>query len=200
MVVPPANNFEQQQVEPVWGCVLIGGKSSRMGQPKHLIEINGRAWLELIVEKLREKVEHIVISGQGEIPESLQDIPIVEDVEGVRGPLAGIVSILRKHPGISWIVTACDMPYMETAALDWLLGQRGPGVKAILPDLNGEGHVEPLLAYYSNECLGLLEKLAADGSMRPGALVGEHGVVTPLVPDGLHLAWKNVNFPEDLIC
>ena len=187
----------QLDMGPVWGCILIGGKSVRMGTPKHLLERDGATWLELIASKLRERVEQVVISGQGVIPGTLQDIPIVEDVEGVQGPLAGLLAVFRKYPGVSWLVAACDMPDIEIAALDWLLEQRIQGVKAILPDLNGDGHVEPLLAYYDRGCRELLEKIITGGGMRPGALVGEPGVITPVVPVAFHSSWENINFPEN---
>ena len=169
-----------------------------MGTPKHLLERDGLTWLELIASRLKERVEKIIISGQGDIPDPLHDLPVVDDAEGVQGPIAGLLAVFRKYPGVSWLVVACDMPDMQIAALDWLVEQRKPGVKAILPDLDGDGHVEPLLAYYDQNCFELLEKIIAGGGMRPGALVGAPGVITPLVPASLHSSWKNVNFPEDI--
>lgn len=181
---------------PVWGCVLIGGASKRMGTPKHLLVKDGVTWLELILSKLMQKTEQVVISGKGSVPDILHEIPIVEDVAGIQGPIAGILSILREYPGVSWLVAACDMPDIELAALDWLLEQRTVDSRAILPDLNGDGMVEPLLAYYDSNCLNIIEKIVHEGSCRPGGLVGEPGVRTPLVPQYLHSSWKNVNFPE----
>lgn len=183
---------------PVWGCVLIGGKSVRMGFPKHLLERQGVTWLEVIVKKLRECTEQVVISGEGTIPKSLHDIPVVKDVEGVVGPLAGILAVMRKYPDVSWLVTACDMPDIKTAALDWLLGHLVPGITAILPGLNDDGLVEPLLAYYDKSCIKLIERIVEQGSLRPGSLVGHKGVLTPRVPAALHSSWRNVNFPEDM--
>ena len=183
--------------EKVWGCVLIGGKSERMGRPKHLLEQKGMTWLEVIVATLRERTEQVVVSGEGIIPASLQGILVVPDAEAIDGPLAGIIAIMRKFPGVSWLVAACDMPYIQTAALDWLLAQRTSKVAAILPELSGDGQVEPLLAYYDHSCLTLIERIVAQGSRRPGALVGLKGVTTPRVPVTLHSSWRNVNFPED---
>jgi len=37
---------------PVFGFVLIGGKSSRMGKPKHEIIENGKSWLHKIIKNL----------------------------------------------------------------------------------------------------------------------------------------------------
>lgn len=190
---PDMNDFG-----PVWGCILIGGKSARMGTPKHLLQREGITWLELILSRLMERTENVVISGDGPIPESLREIPVVKDDPGIRGPLAGIISVFRSYPDVSWVVTACDMPDINNQALDWLLGQRDNGVKAILPDLNGNGLVEPLLAYYDRSCHDLLEQKVSEGEMRPGGLVGHAGVRTPLVPFDLHSSWKNYNSIEDL--
>ena len=110
----------------VWGCVLIGGNSSRMGMPKHLIEHNGSTWLEIAVGKLREKVDNVVISGKGAVPASLAAVPVVQDVPELKGPLAGVLAIVRWKPDVSWLVTACDLPDLELEALDWLLSMRRP--------------------------------------------------------------------------
>ena len=81
-----ANNGEEKA--PVWGCVLIGGRSSRMGVPKHLLEQNGRTWIERTVAILRQQVEQVVIAGSGDLPAVLANLPRVDDVSGLGGPLA----------------------------------------------------------------------------------------------------------------
>ncbi len=183
---------------PVWGCVLIGGKSRRMGRPKHLLEQNGITWIERIVETLQQKVQQVVISGPGALPESLSHLPRIADAPGLAGPLAGILGALRRKPQFSWLVSACDLPDIHSGALEWLLAQREPGVWATLPDLDGDGRVEPLLAYYNYRCRHHLEAFAATGSLRISGLVGKYGVKTPQPPAYLQQAWRNVNTPEDI--
>ncbi|GAB4344890.1 MAG: hypothetical protein Kow0089_21700 [Desulfobulbaceae bacterium] len=193
-----SGTMERAPLAPVWGCVLIGGRSSRMGRPKHLLSRGGVTWLEVIVSLLREKTQQVVISGAGEIPGTLAALPVVPDEPGLQGPLAGILSVCRAWPEVSWLVAACDMPDISPEALDWLLSRRAPGVKAVLPDLEGRGQVEPLLAYYDRSCRELLEKMAERGILRPGALHGQPGVIAPLVPPALRNAWRNCNTPADL--
>ena len=185
--------------DPVWGCVLIGGESTRMGRPKHLLKDNGLSWLEMTVHKLRQKVDTVVISGNGEIPASLGDIGVVSDVKGLQGPLAGVLALLRRQPEVSWLVSACDLPYLQVEALDWLLSCRRPGVAAVLPDLEGTGHLEPLLAYYDRSCRAMLEDLAAGGSLKLADLAGKPGVITPQPPAPLRGSWRNVNSPEEVL-
>ena len=87
---------------------------------------------------------------------------------------------------------------MEIGALRWLLACRAPGVVAVLPDLAGDGRIEPLLAYYDDSCAHLLEAMAARGQRRMNRLRAATGVVTPQPPAHLRGSWRNVNTPEEL--
>ncbi len=183
---------------PVYGCLLIGGRSSRMGRPKHLIDQDGRTWLEDAVAKLETHVDQVVLSGRGEVPASLARLVRVPDVPGLAGPLAGLLSVLRWQPAVSWLMVACDQPTIDPRAFSWLKSLRKPGVRAILPDLHGDGRVEPLLAWYDFRCRPLVEELTAGGCLRPGGLVGRPGIITPRPPADLHGSWRNINTPDEL--
>jgi len=184
---------------PVWGCVLIGGRSRRMGsRPKHLIHQGGYSWAERTVGVLLHAVEQVVIAGQGVLPSSLAALPRVADIAGLGGPLAGILAVFRAYPGVSWLVTACDQPDIEEEALRWLLACRQPGILAVLPDLNNDGRIEPLLAYYDQHCCHLLEEMATSGQRRMSSLRHAAGVITPQPPTNIRPCWRNINTPEDL--
>lgn len=192
------NTNHREEVVPVWGCVLIGGRSRRMGTPKHLIQQNGLTWIEQTVAILQQKVEQVVIAGAGELPASLAAVPRVDDVAGLGGPLAGILAAFRGYPGVSWLIVACDLPDMQGEALQWLLDCRRPGVLAVMPELAGDGRIEPLLAYYDHACRKLLEEMAAAGHRRMNLLQAAAGVITPQPSPDLCASWRNVNTPEDL--
>ncbi len=183
---------------PLYGCLLIGGRSSRMGRPKHLIEQDGVTWIESAVAKLESHVHQVVLSGRGEVPSSLACLPRVPDVPGLAGPLAGLLSVLRWQPDASWIVIGCDQPDIDPQAFSWLQSLRKPGVRAVLPDLRGDGRLEPLLAWYDFRCRTAVEELAARGCLRPGGLAGKPGIITPQPPASLRTSWRNVNTPAEL--
>ena len=187
-----------EEIAPVWGCVLIGGRSSRMGVPKHLLEQNGRTWIERTVAILRQQVEQVVVAGSGDLPDVLANLPRVDDVPDLGGPLAGILAAFRRYPRVSWLIVACDLPDMREACLQWLLDCRRPGVLAVMPELEGDGRIEPLLAYYDQACGPLLEAMAANGYRRMSRLQGQVGVVTPQPPILLRACWRNVNTPREL--
>ncbi len=101
---------EQWSKTPVFGCVLIGGKSSRMGRPKHLMRKDGQTWLARTAELLRHVCESVVIAGGGVVPEGASSFPRLVDVPDAEGPMSGLLAAMRWAPHASWIVAACDLP------------------------------------------------------------------------------------------
>jgi molybdopterin-guanine dinucleotide biosynthesis protein A len=184
---------------PLAGAVLIGGKSSRMGRPKHLIRhTGGETWLERSVNTLSPFVDELFISGAGELPPVLRDLPRVDDLPGVQGPLAGIGALIKEHPWSSWLVLACDLPNLEAAAITWLLNQRSGRYRAIIARNPSTGRREPLLAWYDYRSGPLIEKLIASGESRVGGLADNELTSQPWIPDELADCWRNVNYPEEL--
>lgn len=180
-------------ISPVFAGILIGGKSSRFGRPKHLELRDGKTWLERAVDAVRSHVEGIAILGAGELPEGLGTLPVLCDVPDLQGPLAGMLAAMRWKLSTSWVFLPCDLPCLSGEAVRWLVDQRRPDVRAVLPRLPGSDAPEPLLAYYDFRAAPLLER-----ARRPKDLVGEDGVVTPEIPEHLRASWTNVNTTEDL--
>ncbi len=193
--------YLQRRVQsvPVWGCLLMGGRSSRMGRPKHLIEDgSGRTWVERTASLLKEQTDEVVLAGRGEVPESLAGQVQLHDIPAGQGPLAGILAAMRWNPDVNWLVSACDMPLISREGLSWLLSQRKPGVWASVPRRPRSNRVEPLLAYYGAQSRMLFETLFANGDFRIHALCEHPKVDTPLLPFSLVDTWRNCNTPEDV--
>ncbi len=185
---------------PVWGCVLIGGQSSRMGQPKHLItNSEGITWAEILCARLAEHTEQVVLAGRGEIPPSLVHLPRLVDIPEAKGPLAGILAAMRWNPRVSWIVSACDMPLVETDGLQWLLNTRKPGVWGAVPRRWRSDRFEPLLAHYDFRSRYLFEMMLQRGKSRISEICNHAKIVTPELPQNLAGSWRNCNTPEDLV-
>jgi molybdopterin-guanine dinucleotide biosynthesis protein MobB len=182
--------------ELLYGCVLIGGKSTRMGRPKHLIETDGKTWLARTIEYMEQTTSKVVVSGAGEVPDELGDYPQLPDAAG--GPMSGLLSMMRWEPRASWLVAACDMPDLTSEAFEWLASTRAPGKWATMPTVDDAQGVEPLLAYYNFRFAGLLESQAVEQNYRLNDLARNPEVATPPVPPELTAAWRNANSPQDL--
>ncbi len=193
------NLIDLVKKRPVWACILIGGKSSRMGRPKHLIEgAGGKTWLEQSIETLRPLVDGLVLSGGGTVPKTLADVQRLPDIPGVAGPLTGILAAMRWQPGVSWLLLACDMPLLNREAVEWLLQSRQAGQWGQVPRLKGNSYCEPLFAWYDIYAAYLFEEQALNSNLRPGMVARHEKVNTPEVPESLRSAWENVNTPAQL--
>ncbi|MBT3295827.1 MAG: molybdopterin-guanine dinucleotide biosynthesis protein B [Verrucomicrobia bacterium] len=181
------------QKAPVYAGILIGGGSTRFGKPKHLQTSGGQTWLERAIETVKPHVDGIALLGAGDLPASAQSLPVLCDIPGRRGPLAGILAATRWMPQASWLFIPCDLPLLTGDAVRWILDQRRPGVWAVLPQLTDAPAPEPLLAYYDFRSFAQLECMR-----RPVDMASADNVSSPVVPQGLQASWTNVNTAEDL--
>jgi molybdopterin-guanine dinucleotide biosynthesis protein A len=186
-----------QPTRPLLGGILIGGDSVRMGRSKALLEHDGVTFAERVVAAVTPHVTGVVMLGAGAVPESLSGIARLADERGAAGPLGGMLAALRWRRDACWVIVACDLPMLRPEAVDWLLTQRSPTHRAVLPK-TGKAGVEPLAAVYEPEALGLLESLLSRGIRSPSRLDGLPGVHTPTPPADLLACWTNVNTPEEL--
>lgn len=184
---------------PIWACILIGGKSSRMGQPKHLIEDeHNLTWLERTTNILRPLVDGVVVSGSGLLPDKLTGIVRLADIPDVVGPLTGVLAAMRWQPLVTWMFVACDMPHITPEAIHWLLSKRRSGCWGRVPRLAGNKHCEPLLAWYDFRAAQLFEEQNYHGNLRIGAVASHLKIDNPVIPEPLAYGWQNINTPEQL--
>ena len=187
---------ESLAATPLIGGILVGGASRRMGRPKQLLEVEGVPMAERVASILEPEVGEIALLGAGDVPQSMARRRRLVDVDGIHGPLAGILAAVRWAPRAAWIIAACDLPKIDAAALRWLFGQRRPGRWAVIPRL--EAGVEPLFAMYEPQAGELLEDLAAAGEAAPRRLAENAKVAVPEVPAALEHCWFNANTPHDV--
>ncbi len=187
------------QQTPVWACILIGGKSSRMGQPKHLIQDALKTtWLERTTEILSPLVDGLVVSGTGRLPDKLADSIRLADIPGVAGPLTGMVAACRWQPMVSWLLVACDMPSITAEAIQWLLSGRRAGCWGRVPKLAENKRAEPLLAWYDFRAGQIFEKQLYERNLCIGDVAGHPKIDAPLIPEVLRHSWQNINSPDQL--
>lgn len=187
---------------PLYRGLLMGGTSSRMGLPKQILPFGGRALGEIAAEALAagRGDSKVVALGQGALPEALKTLVQLPDSPGFSGPGAGLVAAHRWAPEATWIVAACDHPWLRAAHIEWLAAQRQPGRWAVIP-AQPDGHLSPTLAIYEPQALEFLERqMEADRGhdVRPLALLRSPHTLVLAPPAELADGWKNVNTREEL--
>jgi molybdopterin-guanine dinucleotide biosynthesis protein A len=185
--------------DPVWGLVLAGGESRRMGRDKALLERDGRTQLSRTVALLERYVERTFVSArpeQGDEPERSRFPQIVDRYSGI-GPAAGILSALQQQQDVSWLVLACDLPNVDAATIEFLLRHRSTAHPFTAFRSSYDGLPEPLCAIYRPESRALVESFVRDGVICPRKMLIRSDTHLLEQPDPTAL--DNVNTPEDLV-
>jgi molybdopterin-guanine dinucleotide biosynthesis protein A len=140
--------------------LLAGGKSSRMGREKALLEIEGQPlWQRQLATLQALSAEQLMISGK---PPAECECEIVTDEAVNSGPLGGVAAALRKCAAPLLVVLAIDLPLMTTEFLLSLLAECAPG-RGMVPQ-NAQ-NFEPLAAVYPVECLSLASSCLREGQL-----------------------------------
>ena len=89
------------------------------------------------------------------------------------GPAAGLLSAYRQDPSASWLVAACDYPFLTTAALRSLRQESTGAVVTCF--MNADGFCEPLLGIWTPDALQALQQNVEQGLLGPSAVVKKLG-------------------------
>lgn len=184
---------------PLYGGLLVGGMSSRMGSPKQMLQFGGRTLGEIAAAALAAALgpEPLAL-GAGELPGGLRGLARLPDSPGLAGPAAGLISAHRWAPEAAWIVVACDHPWLRAEHVAWLARQRQPGRWAVIPQ-QSDGHPCPTLALYEPQALELLErKRWSERNVRAAILLDSSRTLLPQIPAELADGLKNVNTLHEL--
>lgn len=138
----------------LYGLVLSGGKSTRMGTDKGLIEYHGVAQREYLYELLSQVCDQTFVSlreeQKFELPEEMKTIV---DLNEFKGPYNGLLSAHKKYPETAWLVLACDLPLMDLKSLKELIASRNPEREATAFALKENPLPEPLCAIWEPHAL-----------------------------------------------
>lgn len=138
----------------LYGLVLSGGKSTRMGTDKGLIKYHKVPQREYLYDMLGQVCVDTFISlreeQEAELPIRMKTIV---DLNEFRGPYNGLLSAHKKYPDAAWFVLACDLPLMDLDALKELISQRDIEKQATAFALKENPLPEPLCAIWEPKAL-----------------------------------------------
>jgi len=186
------------------GCsaaILAGGKSSRMGTNKALLDVGGSGMLRRTAGLLRPLVDDLFLVADDPVPYADLDLRVVPDIYRGRGALGGVHAAITRaaHPLV--LCAACDMPHISRGVLELLLGVADLRDDALIP--RTAGGPEPLLAVYNRSALPGIERAIDAGRLR--VMDGLAGLQVRFVDadelepgdPGRH-CFVNVNTPDEL--
>jgi molybdenum cofactor guanylyltransferase len=150
----------------ITGIVIAGGRGTRFGKNKALIEIDHRKLIELVILNLKTVVDDVVIvtsAGQYEyIAGTGINEKIVLDIVPGKAAMGGVYTGLVNSNNFYSLVVACDMPLLNSGLLEYMKSL-APGNDAVIPMIGD--YVEPLHAIYSKDCIPELKIMVENSAL-----------------------------------
>ncbi|MBN2033508.1 MAG: molybdenum cofactor guanylyltransferase [Deltaproteobacteria bacterium] len=138
----------------VTGIILAGGKSSRYGSNKALVELNGIRLIERTVTVMKAVFQEIIVITNTPADYAFLDLPMVRDlIEGL-GPIGGVYTGLETIARNAGFFVACDMPLLKEGLLRHMVDVQ-EGFDAVVPRMGWM--IEPLHALYTKSCLPVIK-------------------------------------------
>lgn len=143
----------------LYGLVVCGGKSSRMGVDKSLLNYHGKPQRYYLYELLKSLCEEVFISCNAsqkhDIPSEYRVLVDEPEYENI-GPMAALLTVFKHYPDHNFLVVGCDYPYVFTDSLHNLIKASLQSIYATSYYNDDDSIYEPLLTVYQTNIKSML--------------------------------------------
>ena len=154
--------MHSETIHGVIGILLAGGKSSRMGTDKGMLELHGKNFASHIFDALSSVFVNVWVIASD--PRYKEQFPtVIEDEVPDLGPAGGILTALHQANS-PYFIAGCDMPLLNGAAIRYLMKKSVPDHDAGVYTFGGQ--VYPLPGFYSPRCLNVFEEEVRSGNLK----------------------------------
>ena len=180
--------------------ILAGGESKRMGQKKYTLLLQGKTFIEIIIDKLRDVgIKEILISGYEYDLEKYRDtgcvLKTVKDIYKNKGPLAGIHAGLETAAHNSVLVITEDAPLVPVEFIKQLMQEHEENDSSITVTRSGD-RLQPLLGIYDKSLISECDNILQGDKATVRALIERVGCGEETF-DGDEILIRGCNTPEE---
>jgi molybdopterin-guanine dinucleotide biosynthesis protein A len=186
------------ELAPLYGLVLAGGRSSRMGQDKGSLILEGEPLRVRAARLLAACCEAVYVACRPDQVAGLEPglHPLCDEMPDL-GPLAGLAAAFRHRSDVAWLTVPCDMPGMTVETLLPLIQARRFGLAAVaLQRADGAGP-ESLVSLWEPAMAGLVAAAIAGDERSPRRLLLQAGCQVVPVSDAEVM--RNLNAAADWV-
>ncbi len=181
----------------ICGVVLAGGLGRRLGgKDKGLLELDGKPFVEHIIEKLSPQVGEVIINANRNLQNYKAFGRVVQDdLEDYQGPLAGMLSAMGKTDK-KWIITVpCDGISIPD---DMVMRLCDSAIKlgSLIAVAHDGDRLQPVHALISSSLRDSLDGYLNSGARKIDRWYDQHQFARADFSDSIEL-FRNINTPNE---
>ena len=146
---------KNRPIKGITGLILAGGKSTRFGKNKALVEMDGIRLIERVIRVMGSVFQRLIIITNTPHAYAYLKLPMVEDLIKDLGPLGGLYTGLEAISDETGFFVACDMPFLSEPLIRHMAAVRGD-FDVVLPKIDWK--IEALHGLYSKRCLPAIKE------------------------------------------
>jgi len=156
---------ERKEANPLYGLIVCGGQSSRMGVDKSLLVYFDKPQRYYLYKMLKKICSDVFLSlNKNQIEKGNYQIIIDDKKYENIGPMSALLSAFERYPNADFLVIGCDYPFIKTSELQELIYQginENYGISFFNPESQFR---EPLLGIYKAQCCNNLKEQYLNGN------------------------------------
>ncbi|MGA8119296.1 molybdenum cofactor guanylyltransferase MobA [Rouxiella badensis] len=178
----------------ITGVILAGGRSSRMGQDKGLVQVNGLPLFVHIAKRLAPQVNTLLISSNQNQEHYAAFYPVIGDlIPDYAGPLSGMLAALVASE-TEWVAfVPCDVPAFPDNLVQRLWNARGQSAAVYATDAE---RAHPALCLLNKSLIPTLRDYLTRGERKVMLFFTQCAAQQVTFDDPSCFA--NLNTPEDV--
>jgi len=182
----------------ITAVILAGGQGRRMGgQDKGLIEINGRALVAILIERLAQQISGILINANRNRDryQAFGYSVVNDQLDDYQGPLAGFACAMNVVDTDFILTLPCDGPLLATDYVARFITRQAQTGATICVADDGE-RLQPVHALIKVDLLTSLNEFLASGDRKIDRWYALHDFVRTDFSDCADM-FRNINTPAD---
>ncbi|MCA6075344.1 molybdenum cofactor guanylyltransferase [Fulvivirga sedimenti] len=181
---------------PIYGLILAGGPSTRMGENKAELIYHDRPQWAYSAQLIAPYCREVYFSVRND--DQIADMPaelMLRDKPNITGPVAGILAAMESNERAAWMVLGIDMPGVDRALINRIFRQRdaNKGVTCLMRD----GKAEPLLSIWEPTVRDRLQKYASSGKSSLRQFLQQEDIHIIVIDDAMSYKLDSIDTPEE---
>ncbi len=173
--------------------ILAGGKSSRMGTDKALLNFNNKTFVQTLYDNLNGICKEVIISSNNPKIKIQGAKTITDEITNI-GPTGGLYTCLKQIKTDSAFIVTVDTPFVSAKLLSEIYSQIADYDVVIIKQNN---KIHPLIGVYHKNIIKLLETEISEKKYKVMKMVEKTKHKIILVNKKYKDELFNINNPED---